>query len=90
MTCRPNMYEAFKKSVAEASDSESQADVYKNAIEAAIEAQHPWDRFLEARTACLHAFYKEGKSIATITRELSFEDEAHCERVWLATLGGQK
>lgn len=86
MTCRPSMYAAFKKSISEASDSESLADGYKNAIEAAMDAQDPWDRFLEARTKCLHAFHKEGKSMETIARDLSFVDVQHAERVYYATL----
>lgn len=86
MICHQYMYEAFKKSIAEASDSETQADVYKNAIEAAIEAQQPWDRFLEARTACLHAFHKEGKPMDQIAQELSFTDVDHAKRVYMATL----
>lgn len=79
------MYQAFCKSVMEAEGSTPQRDMQMNAIEAAIEAQHPWERFLEARVACLHHFIAEGKTMAQATRELSFHDVAHAERVYEAT-----
>lgn len=84
-TVNGKMYEAYKKSLTEASESESQRDVVMNAIEAAIEAQSPWERFLEARSACLHEFIGEGKTMAQAAHELSFNDAAHAQRVYEAT-----
>lgn len=88
MTCRPSMYAAFKAVMAAPdADNETYADLCKNAIEAAMDAQAPWDRFLEARTACLHAFVKEGKTMEQIAVELSFHDVDHAKRVYAATIG---
>lgn len=86
MTCRSNMYIAFKAVLsAPGADNETQADLFKNAIEAAMDAQDPWDRFLVARTKCLHAFHKEGKSMDQIAKDLSFADVDHAKRVYMAT-----
>lgn len=80
------MYQAFKAVlVATNADNETQADLYKNAIEAAIDAEAPWFRFLAARAAALNEFIAEGDTVEEAMHKLHFHDVAHAQRVHIRT-----